>query len=430
MKIPKTFNALAAFTTNRYLLAIVILAAVLRFGWVLYAQTIPGSDFTQYEVLAQRLARGDGYVDEFGEPTAFYAIGWPLFLSIFYRIFGTSLLVAGFINSVLGVAAVMLAYPISLKLLGHRSALIASALIAINPTLILYTSTHGTETLFIFQIMLVIWFVMRALDGQRNLDLIMIGVIAGSAILTRPVAVCVLVGAFAAIYVADRPNYRRATQKVVLIIIVSMVVVTPWFVRNVITLDSPTLQTSSGVVLWIGHNPDATGALMPPPPLPGLTAVATPGGGPDATETEINSAFTSAAIDALLANPVRAFTLIPRKMFELWAGHRHAVTHSTRISGRNFPDTLLKILPILTQGYLVLLLLLVVVAYAMNQPRKIWIKGFGITLSVTFVMWNLYHALNFGSGRYHVPVEPVLAIIAASAISALFVAVRSRASTR
>jgi len=43
-------------------------------------------------------------------------------------------------------------------------------------------------------------------------------------------------------------------------------------------------------------------------------------------------------------------------------------------------------------------------------------------LTAIFVFWNAFHMISFGSGRYHVPLEPFLAIIAASAISAVLLA--------
>ena len=414
--------------THRNLLAIVVLAAVLRLIWVLYAQTVPGSDFAQYDLLAQRLAEGKGYVDEFGEPTAFYAIGWPFFLSVIYRIFGHSLIAAGLINALMGVGAVILVYTISRYLLDYRAVLIATLLVAINPTLILYSSTHGTESLFVFEILLLTWLIMRALTGQHTIELILIGILTGFAILTRPVGISVPLGAVVAVYALNRHDFRRNLSKILLIVVVSAVIVTPWIVRNAVTVGATTLQTSGGVTLWIGNNPQATGGLMPPPAVPGLTAGARPGAGPDATEAEANSAYTSAAIDSFLADPVRAVTLIPRKMFELWAGHRHAVTHSTRKSGRVIPGFILGSLPILTQAYLISLLALVLVAFGMKHSRKIWVVGPGITLTATFVFWNAFHMMSFGSGRYHVPLEPFLAMFAASALSAMLLAYKARAS--
>jgi 4-amino-4-deoxy-L-arabinose transferase-like glycosyltransferase len=285
--------------------------------------------------------------------------------------------------------------------------------------------------------LLMAWLAMRVLMGSETtgrhtigahpVELILIGVVAGLAILTRPVAICMLASIFIGFYVMDRHDLRRNFLKISLITVTAAVIVVPWAVRNTVAVGATTLQTSSGVVLWIGHNPQATGALMPPPHIPGINAGARPGAGPNATEAEANAAYTSAAIDSFLNNPFRALTLVPRKMFELWGGHRHAVSHSTRKSERAIPGVILDILPILTQGYLVLLLLLVIAAFGIKQSLMRWLKGSGVILTGTFVGWNVYHAMNFGSGRYHVPLEPILAIFAASAISAIILTTKNSA---
>ena len=386
---------------------------------MLYAQTLPGSDFHQYDLLAQRLANGEGYVDEFGDPSAFYAIGWPFFLSIVYRVFGYSLIAAQLINALLSVASVILTFAIARHWFENRTALIASLLVAINPTLILYSSIHATEPLFIFQILLLTWLLIRVFTNYNRNELVLVGVLTGLAILVRPVAVCVPLGAFVAVYITNRHDHRANLMKFAIIVGISAVIVAPWVIRNAVAVGATTLQTSSALVLWIGHNPQATGGWMPPPPLPGLDAVAKPGAGANSTEAEASSVYTSAAIDSILDNPSRILTLMPRKMFELWAGHRHAVTHSTRQSERSFPDAVLKILPILTQAYLVALLVLVIAAYVIKKSRIHWITGPGISLTGMLFFWNAYHTLNYGSGRHHVPMEPFLAIMAASALSAL-----------
>ena len=113
-------------------------------------------------------------------------------------------------------------------------------------------------------------------------------------------------------------------------------------------------------------------------------------------------------------------------MFELWAGHRHAVTHSTRKVDRSIPDFVMIILPVITQFYLVSLLFVVTMSYVVKRSRVLWIGGLGrigglgIIFTGIFLMWNLFHVINFGAGRYHVPLEPFLAVIAASGLSTLW----------
>ena len=414
---------------TRVFTLIIFCALVLRVGWVIYAQTVPSSDFHQYDLLAQRLADDQGYVDDFGEPTALYAIGWPFFLSVIYRIFGYSLIVPQLINAMLSVGSVILTYKLATFVLGSRRALIATALMAINPAMILYSSTHGTESLFTFQILLIAWLILRFLHhDQSNKHLIMIGILTGLAVLVRPVAICVPIGAFGAFYIFNRDDFRHNLIKILIVLGALALIISPWILRNILVVGSPTLQTSSGAVLWISHNPQATGAFMDPPQAPGLTGRfnSIPGAGSNMTEAEMNSAFTAAAIDSIIDNPSRLFTLVPNKMFELWAGHRHAVIHSTRKADRSIPDFVMIILPVITQCYLVSLLFVVTMSYVLKRSRALWIGGLGrigglgIIFTGIFLMWNLYHAINFGSGRYHVPLEPFLAVIAASGLSTLW----------
>ena len=67
---------------TRIFTLIIFCALVLRVGWVIYAQTVPGSDFYQYDLLAQRLANGQGYVDEFGEPVSYTHLTLPTIYSV------------------------------------------------------------------------------------------------------------------------------------------------------------------------------------------------------------------------------------------------------------------------------------------------------------------------------------------------------------
>jgi len=419
----KSLLFLYSSKVTRIFTLIIFCALVLRVGWVIYAQTVPHSDFHQYDLLAQRLADDQGYVDEFGEPTALYAIGWPFFLSVIYRIFGYSLIVPQLINAMLSVGSVILTYKLSKFVMNSRIALIATALVAFNPAMILYSSTHGTESLFTFQILLIAWLILRFLrHDQSNKHLILIGILTGLAVLVRPVAICVPIGAFGAFYIFNRDDFRPNLIKFLIVMGALVLIISPWILRNILVVGSPTLQTASGAVLWISHNPQATGALMDLPKAPGLPLGfnSVPGAGPHMTEAEMNSAYTAAAIDSIVDNPSRVFTLVPNKMFELWAGHRHAVNHSTRKVERSIPDFVMIILPVITQSYLVSLLFVVTMSYVVKRSRVLWIGGLGIIFTGIFLMWNLYHAVTFGSGRYHVPVEPFLAVIAASGLSALW----------
>ena len=217
---------------HRVMLSIVVLAGLLRVGWVYYARTVPFSDFRQYDRLALGLAEGRGYVDQAGDPTAFYPIGWPFFLSLVYRVFGHSWIAAQLVNVLMGVGVVILTYLIARYLLDRRTALIAALIVALNPTLILYSSTLGTESLFVFLLMLITWLTIRVIAGRSSADLLLIGLLTGFAILTRPVAIGVPFIAFGAYYIVNRRDLRQTSINFAIVLVISALIVTPWIARN------------------------------------------------------------------------------------------------------------------------------------------------------------------------------------------------------
>src|SRR3989304_3473835 len=67
-------------------LAVVALAGALRLAWVIYAKTEPLWFFDpwNYDRLAAALADGKGYVNEAGQPTAYFPPGYPAVLGAVY----------------------------------------------------------------------------------------------------------------------------------------------------------------------------------------------------------------------------------------------------------------------------------------------------------------------------------------------------------
>ncbi|MEI7832664.1 MAG: glycosyltransferase family 39 protein, partial [bacterium] len=91
-----------------------LLAAGLRIWWICTNDVWPVSDFEWYYQCATNLAHGVGYRYN-GEVSAFFPPGYPVFLSLIIRLFGTSLFAIKCFSVLLQVSAVYLVY-----LLGRR----------------------------------------------------------------------------------------------------------------------------------------------------------------------------------------------------------------------------------------------------------------------------------------------------------------------
>ncbi|MCH7983506.1 MAG: glycosyltransferase family 39 protein [Chloroflexi bacterium] len=151
----------------------------------------------------------------------------------------------------------------------RRTALIAALIVALNPTLILYSGTLGSESLFVYQLLLITWLAIRVIEGLSSTGLLLIGELTGFAILARPIAISVPFIAFGAHYMVNRRDLRRTTINFAVVLVISALIVSPWIARNARAMGLPTLQSSSGLNMWIGHGPQATGGWMDAPPVPG-----------------------------------------------------------------------------------------------------------------------------------------------------------------
>ena len=144
---------------------VVLLAALaVRVAWVLYAGHEPtgfnSGDPVAYLRYGRELAAGHGYRSIVtGQPTAFYPIGYPLFVAVFAWPVQHGLLpddltrIVGLAQAVLGTGTVWFVWVIGQRLFGSRVALLAAVVTAAWPGLVLLTASLHLETVFVALLM-------------------------------------------------------------------------------------------------------------------------------------------------------------------------------------------------------------------------------------------------------------------------------------
>ena len=102
-------------------------------------------DATKFEYTARLFSRDDGLLilKDFFKPDSFLI---SRIISIFYIVFGESTMVAKGISVALGTASVYLTYLLGLLLWDHNSAKKGAWIVALFPTLILYSTITLRET--------------------------------------------------------------------------------------------------------------------------------------------------------------------------------------------------------------------------------------------------------------------------------------------
>lgn len=147
--------ALTARQAGRWLLALVLLATVVRAAWLAAVPTVPVSDFRYYHECAVGLAwrgvfgvpvtKGASAAESPLRPTAVCLPGYPLLLAAGYRLFGVTIL-WGYALNLLLAAGMQVAVFYSVRELGGRLwGLLAAAGVGLHPSLVVSTSLLGTD---------------------------------------------------------------------------------------------------------------------------------------------------------------------------------------------------------------------------------------------------------------------------------------------
>ena len=76
--------------------------------------------------------------------------GFPFFLSVLYRIFGPSIIIARFINALLSSITCLLVYKMSSRMFGEEVGRLAGIMMVFMPNFIIYCGYHLKETVMLF----------------------------------------------------------------------------------------------------------------------------------------------------------------------------------------------------------------------------------------------------------------------------------------
>jgi len=146
--------------------------------------------------------------------------GFPFYLTIIYKIFGTSIIIPRIINALLGAWTCCVVYRLSSRTFGEEVGRMAGVMMVFMPNLIIYCGYHLKETLMLF---LEVAFMERADAMIRSKSLSFLGVlvpslIAGSLFFFRTaLGSAALFALSSAILISSAPAMKRNGKRVALI---------------------------------------------------------------------------------------------------------------------------------------------------------------------------------------------------------------------
>jgi 4-amino-4-deoxy-L-arabinose transferase-like glycosyltransferase len=439
-------------------------------AWASLGRAAPAMDGTFYDIVARRIALGQGYTWQWPDGVVTYAahypVGYPALLGGAYALFGPHLIVAFFLNAVVGALSALCAYQLADSLATNlsskrrrRVSWIAGLLVAFLPTLAGYTPALMTEGLVTFLILASALGVaqgpeVKALDLRFGFRAVAIGCGLGLATLVRPQSL--LFGPVLGWIMGRRLSLGRRLGVVALVSIPMVAFVSPWTFRNCARMDRCVfVSANGGWNLLIGTFPEGEG---------GWAAVEGARVPPECrevyAEVEKDRCFGAAGRAKIREAPLAWLGLAPKKLRVTFDYTGAAAEYLSRAGALSESGRLeLGAIEIISQRLLFLLALVAVVRAgrarfgsfsATDSGRPVWtgvgtlLAGAGylglgaayghlglwlatratvgpraprplVLLFASLGLTALVHVVFFGAGRYTLPFLPLFAPLAALA---------------
>jgi len=308
-------RSLAWFATDRRAPWLVLGVALVLRAVAILAMVEPSSDAAWYFSRAAMLADGRGYLGDHGAPTAYWPPGWPLALSLVFRVTGPSIVAVGLLNLVLSALAGVLVLDLGRRLFGSElSGRAALLLWALYPNSVFYVPLALTEVFYTTLLLALCWLLVARQGAVATLAA---GLVLGLATLVKAQSLVVVPAILAIALWREGAAWRRLPAlagKGLVLAALAALVVAPWTLRNHRELGAwVAVSTNGGITLLTGNNDSARGGFTPEDPVvraldarTGLDEMAR-----DAEAGRLGMAW-------IAAHPARFAGLMPLKLLRLW----------------------------------------------------------------------------------------------------------------
>lgn len=249
-------------TRRRVYLIVVVASGLPRLAVVLHERGAITQPFT-YAEKSDDIARifvssgTFGFIPGF--PSAYTQPLYSFFLIPLYWIFGRSWEVIGSAQIVVSLVTAILVYEIGRRWLERWAGLAAALIVAFHPYSI-WHDVHVNREILDGLIAAAIFLIAIRLTERRSITLAaVLGVVFGLAILGN-VRLTVLPVVLAAVSLYYWRPSRESFVAIAVMIVAAVVVVTPWVVRNKVSVGCFAVTTDSRA-LWEANNPVTLGVL-------------------------------------------------------------------------------------------------------------------------------------------------------------------------
>ncbi len=394
--------------TCRWLVIITIVAFAARLLYVLkLGDGVHWPDEAEYHGIAVHLLSGKGYsyfrgVDSALSPTMYRAPGLPAFLASIYFFAGPSLLAARIAQAVLGAMLLPVGYAISRQLgYGTRSALLAVFILAIYPY---YVFCAGAVYPIVLSTLLLALAILALLRGRNAIGIgweCAAGALTGVAGLTFGHVLGATPFVLLWIVVNKQAARRSGIAAAAGFLLVCVLTLVPWVVRNALVVGKPGLSTAFEYNLCLGNAPGSKwdsgsriSELASPEMQKRISLL---------SEADAARVYLSEAKREIRKNPARFIALSAGKAANFWRPYPKPAARGVSMMEKSVG--LLTYAPIL-------LLSLVWIVRSRQQFRTMFL------LLAYPVAAMLLAAVTVSVDRYRLPFDVYLIVFASAALTA------------
>ena len=417
----------------RWWLTIFVVALLMRAAWGTMRfvraddpTVLEFPDEEQYWMVARSLWNGEGLKDELG----FRATRMPLYpaaLSAFTAM-PRGVLAAKAVQWFVGaLAAVLTAAAAAATLFDRRIGLIAGFLVALDPFLTFFSSLLLTETPFVTALVALWWMLspltrqdprIRAGSGSDRTcgegfgRWIVVGLLSALCIYLRESSLGLVIVAIGFVVICHRFEGKAVIGATLSLGIVVAALV-PWAARNqAVTGDWCWLTHRAGISLYDGVGPQALGASD-------LGDVKQSEAVRDMNEVAWNRYFLEQGVAAIKSDPGRVLQLASVKLTRMWNPIPNVETYRSRA------------VRLISSAWTIPTFALAAVGVMLLSIGKL--RG-GLRTAMFLLLPAIYfsavHSLFVGSVRYRLAAIPMLEILAAVTLVAIYDRIRPHAATR
>lgn len=382
---------------------VLFLAILLRVIWALIVPVETTSDSFLYDAFAKSIASGNGYAFPEGNLTAYWPVGTSAIYAVLYSIFGFSHLSIIIFNIVIGVLIVWLTYALTQRYLNQKTAILASLLVAVWPVLIQFTTILASELIFILLILAAIY-VWGKKDIHPVIRVIVWAALICGATYVRPTALAFIL-LLPILDWLNKGTIQQAIKSLSIATITAAILFAPWAYRNHQVFNQFVLVSANGGVnLWMGNHEGSTGGYTP---LPDIEFE---------NEAVRDQYFKKKAINFITQHPIAYMKLALKRAAITYKAETIGVVWNSALD-KMLSKSVIFILKLISSLYWWFILILAVIGI-FKLLKKGEMSIFNV-LFVTLGFFFVFPLLTVAQDRYHMPINPFLAMFAAYASLAL-----------